>query len=192
VIFAATLLFMGRGVGCGLFEPRSPEAPSQSSLDYQPPTDPSLVIANLESAVGQKSVANYTACFADPQKSSRPFVFIPSAEASSLYGSVLNNWSTAQEQAYFQNLIAKSSPNAYSSLFLTVRDSLISADSVTYTYDYVFTFEHNEPGFAHTARGNLQFTLAPDASNFWSIHRWIDFKTGDDITWSMFKGKFSN
>ena len=36
------------------------------------------------------------------------------------------------------------------------------------------------------------FTVSVDASTFWSIHRWIDFKTTEDATWSLFKGKFGN
>jgi hypothetical protein len=178
--------------GCGLFEPRDPESPTQSSLDYTPPTDPAIVITNLQSAVNQKNVANYINCLADPLRSRRMFSFVPSAEASAQYASALIDWGVAQEQAYFQNLIAKSSPTAYANLFLTRKDSTVTADSVVYSYDYTFTFEHNEPGFPRIARGNLQFALAPDASNFWSIYRWMDFKTGSDITWSMFKGKFSN
>lgn len=179
-------------VSCGLFEPRTPEDPSQASLNFRPPTDPAIVIANLQSAIDQKNVANYASCFADPMKVGRPFLFAPSAEASAQYAGVFSSWSFTQEQSYFQNLVAKSSPTAFSNLLLTLKTSAVTADSVIYSYDYILTFEHNEIGFPKTARGNLQFTLVTDNSNFWTIYRWIDFKTGGDITWSMFKGKFSN
>jgi hypothetical protein len=178
--------------GCNLFEPRDPEEPDTSRLDFVPPTEPSIVIDNLQNAIDQKSVANYTACFPDAGTGGQAFVFVPSAEASAQYGSALSSWGAAQEQAYFQNLIARSASNAFANLQLAQKSQLVTADSVVYSYDYVFTFEHSETGFPKTARGNLQFALAPDAGNRWSIYRWIDFKTGDDITWSMFKGKFSN
>jgi hypothetical protein len=178
--------------GCSLFEPRDPEDPATSRLDFRPPTEPSIVIDNLQSAIDQKSVANYTACFPDAGAGGQTFVFVPSAEASAQYGLALSSWGTAQEQAYFQNLIARSASNAFANLQLVQKSQLVTADSVIYSYDYVFTFEHSEAGFPKTARGNLQFALAPDAGNRWSIYRWIDFKTGSDITWSMFKGKFSN
>ncbi len=178
--------------GCNLFAPRDPEDPAGSRLDFLPPTEPSIVVDNLQSAIDQKSVANYTACFSDAAAGGKAFVFIPSAEASAQYGLALAAWGTAQEQAYFQNLIARSPANAYAGLQLTQKSQLVTADSVIYSYDYTFTFEHSEPGFPKVAQGNLQFALAPDASNRWSIYRWIDFKTGSDITWSMFKGKFSN
>jgi hypothetical protein len=178
--------------GCGLFEPRDPEDPATSRLDFLPPTEPSIVISNLQNAVDQKNVANYTACFSDPTTGGRTFVFVPSAEASAQYGLALASWGTSQEQAYFQNLIARSASNAAASLQLTQKSQLVTTDSVIYSYDYTFTFEHSETNFPKVARGNLQFALAPDAANRWSIYRWIDFKTGSDITWSMFKGKFSN
>ncbi len=178
--------------GCNLFAPRDPEDPAASRLDFLPPTEPSIVIENLQSAIDQKSIANYSACFSDAAAGGKTFVFIPSAEASAQYGLALAAWGPAQEQAYFQNLIARSAPNAYASLQLTQKSQLVTADSVIYSYDYTFTFDHGEAGFPTTAQGNLQFALAPDAGNRWSIYRWIDFKTGNEITWSMFKGKFSN
>lgn len=178
--------------GCGLFEPRTPEDPSTSRLDFLPPTEPTIVIDNLQNAIDQKNIANYAACFSDVATGGKTYVFIPSAEASAQYGLALASWGVAQEQAYFQNLIARSPTNAAAGLQLTQKSQLVTADSVIYSYDYVFTFEHSEAGFPKVAQGNLQFVLAPDAGNRWSIYRWIDFKTGNDLTWSMFKGKFSN
>jgi hypothetical protein len=185
-------LFLILSAGCGLFGPRDPEPPNQSSLNYLPPTEPSIVVTNLVSAIDQKNVQNYVSCFSDPSKGGRPYVFIPSAEGSSQYGSALSGWTVAQEQAYFQNLVAKSPSTAFSSLALSSKDSLVTSDSVVYGYHYVFTFEHSDPGFPKLSQGDLQFTIAPDKNNFWSISRWVDFKTGTDITWSSFKGKFSN
>jgi hypothetical protein len=178
--------------GCGLFEPREPEEPSQSSLNFQPPTEPSIVIANLQSAIEEKNAANYTSCLSDEAKGQPAFVFIPSPDAAALYGSSLSEWTLSDEQAYFQNLIARSSSGAFSTLSLTSKGSTVSADSVVYSYDYTLVFEHNVTGFATTARGTLQFTLRVSQSNFWAIQRWVDFKTTDDVSWSSFKGKFSN
>jgi len=178
--------------GCGLFGPRDPEPPTQSGLNNRPPTEPSIVIANLQSAIDQKNIVNYAGCFADPSKGNPPFVFIPSADAGALYAGVLSTWSYNDEQAYFQNLIARSPAQAFSSLSLTLKTSTVSADSVVYSYDYVLVFEHTDPGFPRTARGALQFTLRVDNSNFWMIQRWVDFRTTADISWSHFKGNFSN
>jgi len=187
-----SLLLCVCSAGCGLFEPRDPEEPSQSSLNFKPPTEPSIVIANLQSAIEQKNAANYTNCFADPIKGHAPFVFTPSPEAAGLYTAALESWTLGDEQAYFENLIARSSAQAFSSLSLTATGSTVSADSVVYGYDYTFVFEHGDPGFPKTARGTLQFTLRASQSKFWMIQRWVDFKTTNDISWSHFKGRFSN
>lgn len=119
-------------------------------------------------------------------------MFVPSPEGREQYAAVFSDWTAGDEQAYFRNLVARGVTNGFSNLFLVPRDSVITADSVIYSFDYTFTFEHTEPGFPVTARGNLQFTLVPDANNFWAISRWSDFKTATDITWSLFKGKFGN
>jgi hypothetical protein len=178
--------------GCGLFEPRDPEPPSQSSLNYRPPTDPAIVIANLQSAIEQKNVANYIACFSDPVRTGQPFIFLPAADAQALYGSVLQNWTRTEEESYFQNLIARSAPNAFSSLSLILQSSSVTADSVTYSYEYTLVFEHTDASFPKTGKGVLWFTLRPDNSNFWAIYRWSDFSTQTVVSWSNFKGKFSN
>ncbi len=177
---------------CGIFETRTPQEPSQSSLNYSPPTDPTIVISNLESAIDDKNVANYISCFSDAAKTGRAFTFTPSADAVAQYPSILNSWTYGEEQAYFQNLVSRSPTTAFSSLVLTLKSSVITSDSVVYNYDYTFTFDHTDPGFPKTARGNLQFTIVPDNTNFWSICTWSDFKTTSDITWSYFKGRFSN
>lgn len=187
-----TLLLAGAISGCGLFEPRDPEEPSQSSLNYNPPTDPAVVIANLQSAIEQRNQANYVNCFSDASRGAQPFVFIASAEAAAKYGGIFTTWQLDEERAYFQNLIARSSQQAYASLTLTLKTTTVTSDSVVSAYDYILTFEHNDTGFPRTARGSLQFTFREDASNFWAIQRWVDFKTTADVSWSDFKGKFSN
>ncbi|MBX2991651.1 MAG: hypothetical protein KF749_10850 [Bacteroidetes bacterium] len=178
--------------GCNVFEPREAEPPSQSGFQYLPRTFPSNVILNLQNSIGQQDVAGYVANFTDSTRSQHSFTFIPSGDAAEIYASVLRNWTLQQEQSYFQNLVAKRrQPQSFSNLTLIPKDSLISGDSRTYSFDYTLTFEHIEPGFTQTARGTTQFTLVNDNSE-WTISRWVDLKTTNDLTWSSFKGKFSN
>ena len=180
------------GAGCGLFEPRNPEAPTQSSETFLPPTDPLIVISNLQSAIEQKSVPNYVQCLADPQAGVHTFLFVPSSEGTALYASLFRNWTTTEEQAYFQNLTTRTTPASISKLDLTEKTRSLAADSALLEYDYTLTFENTASGFPSRASGNLQFALQRSSSNFWTIYRWTDFKTTNDITWSLFKGKFSN
>ncbi len=175
---------------CNVFEPREAEPPSQSGVQYDQQTFPASVISNLQKAVAEKNEVRYIACFTNPSRSARTFTFIPSADAAETYGIVLRNWSYDQEQRYFRNLRAKK-PEGYSNLFLIKRDSVITSDSRTYNYGYTLTFEHNVPGFPQTAKGSLQFTLVNDHSE-WTISRWVDLKTDTALTWSSFKGKFSD
>lgn len=178
------------GSGCGLFDPRDPELPAQSGLSFIPATVPSIVLSNLKNAIAQKSVENYIQNFSDPLAASLEFSFTPSADASSTYPNV-REWSYDDERAYFQNLVAKA--DGFSDLALTPKDSLLSATEASYNFDYVLTFQHTDAAtFPTMARGNLQFNLAPDANNIWSIYQWIDFSTSPDVTWSAFKGKFGN
>ena len=178
--------------GCGLFEPRTPQAPTQSSQTFLPPTDPFTVVSNLQNAVAQKSVPNYIQCLADPSTGGHAFVFIPSSEGTALYASLFRSWSTPEEQAYFQNLTTRTTPASLSQLDLTQKSQSLAADSALLEYDYTLTFENTVSGFPSRASGDVQFALQRSASNFWTIYRWADFKTTNDITWSLFKGKFSN
>jgi len=189
---ATGLALVAALIGCGLFEPRDPEEPAQGSLNFPPQTDPVIVITNLQNAIAVKNVANYANCFADQPAFTRPFLFTPSAEASAQYPGALRNWSIQAERDYFQNLIARSPANGFASLILSPKGETVSADSVLYDFDYVFTFEHTEPEFPRTARGNLRFTVVRNGNNFWAIADWLDYKTTEDATWSLFKGKFSN
>jgi hypothetical protein len=193
----AALLLLSAGLagyagGCGLFEPRSPEAPTQSSQTFLPATDPLIVISNLQDAIEQKSVPNYMQCLADPLAGVHIFLFVPSSEGTAQYGSLFRTWSTAEEQAYFQNLTTRTTPASISKLDLTEKTRSLAADSALLEYDYTLTFENTAAGFPSRASGNLQFALQRSSSNIWTIYRWTDFKTTNDITWSLFKGKFSN
>jgi hypothetical protein len=184
------LLLASGLVGCGLFEPRDPETPGQSSLDYVPATVPSIVISNLRNAIAQKNVDNYVRNFSDPVVSGKAFVFDPSVDASSIYPNI-REWTFANEREYFQNLVAKA--DGFSSLTLIPKDSLIGGTEATYNFDYLLSFQHTDAAtFPTMASGNLQFILAPDAGNIWSIFHWSDFSTSEEITWSAFKGKFGN
>jgi hypothetical protein len=176
---------------CSLFDTREPEDPTQTSSRNRPPDLPEIVMANLTIAVEEKNIANYADCFANPATSSHEFVFTPTGDALTQYPGVLDHWTYEDERNYFQNLITKTGMNRISQLSLTPRDSILSSDSVIYTFDYFLFFDHTEPGFERTAQGSAQFTIGKNSNNKWAIYRWIDFRTvTTGITWSYFKGKF--
>ncbi|MGA9118412.1 MAG: hypothetical protein WB699_03515 [Bacteroidota bacterium] len=179
---------------CGLFQTRTPDAPTQPSDSFIPATDPDAVVQNLQSAIAEKSSVNYVRCLADPSHAKQPYQFIPSATAAATYSGVFAQWNVDDERQYFQNLVARTAgkPTAFSNLVLAHKTILLSGDSTVVSYDYTFTFDHNDPSFPTVASGTMQLVLGPDNTNAWVIYRWTDFKTTNDITWSHFKGRFSN
>lgn len=189
VVFLALL-----PAGCGLFEPRQPESPTAPSDSFRPSTDPDALIENLQNAIAQKNVVNYERCFAEPSHAAEPFVFAPSSAALAVYAAVFAHWTVDEERQYFQNLVARSQgkSNAVSNLTLTHKTIIVSGDSAVHSYDYTLTFEHTDPTFPQTAIGTMQVVMGPDNNNAWVIYRWTDYKTTGDVTWSHFKGKFSN
>ncbi len=189
-ILAALVVF----TSCGLFQTRSPEAPTQPSDTFIPATDPDAVVENLQSAIAEKNSVNYQRCFPDPTHAKQPYTFIPSATAAATYAGVFAHWTVDDERQYFQNLVARTAgrPSAFSNLVLAHKTIILSGDSTIVSYDYTFTFEHNDPSFPTVATGTMQLVLGPDNTNAWVIYRWTDYKTTSDVTWSHFKGKFSN
>jgi hypothetical protein len=181
--------------GCGLFEPREPEQPTQSGSNFEPPYSAETVIANLQHAIAAKDLNHYVACFSDPSRSQRGFVFVPSGPGWAQYSSELSEWDRDKEREYMHNLISHTSPSAFSSLLLARKSFSVTTDSVVYNYTYTFTFHHDGQIISDsTARGELWFSLGADNTGTWSIFRWSDYPltpTTTIMTWSSFKGGFS-
>lgn len=189
---AAVVVILAGAGGCGLFETRTPENPTAPSGGFTSATEPLTVITNLQLAVEQRDVPNYVLCFSDGATGVPAFTFVPSSEGAAQYASLFQSWTITSEQEYFQNLTVRVKSTSTSGLVLTQKSQFFSSDSAQLEYDYILTFEHTDPSFPTIARGNLRFTLGRNGNNIWSIYRWTDFKTTNDTTWSVFKGKFSN
>ena len=116
--------------GCSLFEPRTPEQPSQSGSNLPPPTTPEIVISNLQSSIAKPNLQNYINCFADSATNPRGFTFVPALSAAAQYSSVLANWSYNKEYVFMQELIPKAPANGFSNLILTPKTSSIFSDYV--------------------------------------------------------------
>lgn len=178
--------------GCGIFETRTPEPPSQTSSGFIPPTTANIVLDNLINSIQERNTDNYIRCFVDTAVSDKRFSFVPTQEAQSQYAAVFSSWALSSERAYFENL--KSHTPASSTTLLALNNGKFEStqsDSAIYSASYLLIFQHNVSGIPQESRGNLQFYLAPDRRGFWVIYRWIDIKTGSDFSWSEMKGKFS-
>ena len=177
---------------CSLFDTRDPEQPSQSGSDFIPPTLVSDVVSNLKNAIAQKNIKNYLRSFTDSSVSGKPFTFTPSSTGSTSYPGVFGDWNLTREESHFRDLVShKLSATSYSNLLLSGEAYNPQGDSTVYTASYIFSFDHNDPGFRNVARGRLQFTLKRNSSSFWEITDWTDYQEIDTvITWSHFKGRF--
>jgi hypothetical protein len=182
---ACALLLAGTA-GCGLFEPRDPEQPSEGRLGFEPPLSREIVITNLQTAVSQKDLANYMRCLNNPAASPLGFQFLPSVNVRNEFPA----WGWTDEEAYFRNLVGSAQGGEVPALSLpNARWQQSGSDSAEFIADYVLVFRHTRPGLPQVARGSIQLYLFNDQS-FWRIIRWVDNRTDTDSTWSLLKRNF--
>ncbi len=178
--------------GCGLFDSRSVEPPSEPRSTFLQPTSPDIVITNLNFAIAEKNLDNYMRCFVDENFSTRIFRYFPDAVSLSSYP-VFQNWSLTNERNYFSNLISFTNSTSSSNLFFSNVTFNTGIDSAIVDSDYILIFDHNKQNVAKIAKGKLRLIMGIDSRSLWSIHSWYDFiNQGNDTTWSVIKANFVN
>lgn len=178
--------------GCGLFETRSVEPPTEVRSTFTQPTSPDIVLANLNFAVTEKNLDNYMRCLVDSNFSTKRFKFIPDAVSQTAYP-VFLNWNLSSERIYFSNLISSTEENSSTNLFLSNINFNTGIDSAVIDSDYILVFNHNRQNIAQVTKGRLRFVMSPDVRSLWSIHSWSDFiNDNDDTTWSVLKANMFN
>jgi len=175
--------------GCGIFETRTPEIPSQVRSTFVPPTTPDLLLTNLKYSLLEKNSDNYIKCITPARYS-----YVPDSKSQLIYGTIFQNWNQTSERNYFSNLVSQTNIDATSTLFLdNPSTTTITPDSVIYKADYIVVFQHNKSSVPKSAIGNLTLTLKADESSLFYINKWEDFRKHDtDFTWSELKANFSN
>lgn len=179
--------------GCGIFDTRDPEPPSQSSSNFVPATEPSIVFSNMSSAFRDMNSLNYLKSFADSATAVRGFSFEPTPQAKVKYGGIFLFWNRQSEQQYFENLRSKIPGTSSAVLvFQSLSVQSLQSDSAQYEATYTLTAQHTVAGVAKQATGKAQFFLLADRSRNWVIWRWIDVPTGTtEFAWSDMKGEFA-
>jgi hypothetical protein len=178
--------------GCGLFNTRDVEPPTDPRSNYMPPTTPDIVIINMQFAIAEKNLNNYLSCFVDTNYSSRSFTYFADVNSQVQYP-IFSNWQLSNEKTYFTNLLSLTDPQSNSNLFLSNEVLTVTLDTAIYDSDYLLRFEHQRTTVSQTLSGKLRFIMASDSRYLWSIHSWTDFKDDDnDTTWSVLKANFSN
>jgi hypothetical protein len=190
--FKIIILFLFLIQGCGLFNTREVEQPVDPRSNFIPPTAPEIVIVNFITAITEKNLNNYMACFVDTTYSTRKFSYTADI-ASQIQYPVFRYWNLSYENSYFTNLRSLTNPASSSNLFLSNEIVTTTIDTVVYDSDYLLHVEHQKQAVAQTVKGKLRLVLSADSRNLWSIHRWIDYKVNDgDTTWSVLKANFTN
>lgn len=187
--FAVVLL---AATGCGLLETRPPQEPIEQSSSYVPPTEPALVLTNMENSFKEANTLNYARSFSDSASGGEAYTFEPSPQALLKYPGMFDQWTKRSEEQYFDNLKSKIVRGFSMSLtFARVSVQSVVSDSAQYEVEYVLTAPHSVPGVPSKATGKALFTLAADGSRNWAIKRWIEVPTTvDTFTWSDVKGLF--
>ncbi|MFZ1320515.1 MAG: hypothetical protein WAT71_03080 [Ignavibacteria bacterium] len=178
--------------GCGLFETRTVEPPTEVRSTFTQPTSPDIVLANLNFAITEKNLDNYMRCLVDSNFSTKRFKFIPDAVSQTAYP-VFLNWNLSSERIYFSNLISSTEENSSTNLFLSNINFNTGIDSAVIDSDYILVFNHNRQNIAKVTKGRLRFVMSPDVRSLWSIHSWSDFiNDNNDTTWSVLKANMFN
>ncbi len=178
--------------GCGIFDTREPDSPSQTSSSYLPPTEPAIVFTNMTNAFRDLNAVNYARAFADSSTANRNYSFEPTPQARLRYGAVFVNWTRQSEQQFFENTKSKVPSGTVPSLeFLTLVAQSIQSDSAQYEATYRLNIPHTQSNIPKEARGRAIFSMVADKSRNWVIWRWVDIAIAqNDFTWSDFKGEF--
>lgn len=177
---------------CDMFEPRTPEEPTDARGNFIPPTTPDIVIENFINAINERNARHYVQCFVDPTSGDYEFEFLPTQRAQIQFGALFDEWSVQEERMYIENLI--SSVPVHATLNLTLQDGQFESQAseiATYISSYSLIAQHSNEGYPHYVfTGTLRFEIITDQTNNWAIHRWADFPSGDDLSWSELKGTF--
>ncbi len=180
--------------GCSLFDTRPPETPITAGSNFEPPTTPSVVLRNLESALVSSNAGDYRKCFSDTSQGLPSFVFVASSQGLANAPSTFANWRVEDEELYAQNIFAELQKGELSSVSFTPSDvtGVPIADSVGFTAAYIVRFPHTRTNVEQIAEGTVQFIFRQSRKNEWYITSWRDIVAENKTSWSVIKARFVN
>ena len=170
------------------FALREPEPPIFSRSSWIPPLSPEKVLVNLQNAVAERDIQNYTRCLADPAYSSRAFVFEPDPETAADRPSVFVQWGVDRERAVMQQAFSSVPSDSTCSLLWTkVVREIVAPDTAVFVRQYRMDIRHGPAPFPSRVEGQAEFRLAADRRGEWMIYRWTDNATAGSVSWSRLK-----
>jgi len=189
----APLVFLALTVaGCGLFATRDPENPINAGSSFEPPTTPTVVLRNLESALSSANANDYRKCFSDTSKGLPAFVFVPSTQGLAAAPTKFSGWSIQEEEQYVRNIFADLQQGGVATVAFMPSEvtEVPIGDSVQFTASYQVNFPHTRNGLEQKAEGTLLFTFRLSRQNEWYITSWRDFARDGKTSWSLIKARF--
>jgi hypothetical protein len=130
-------------------------------------------------------------CLSDTHNYNLPaFRFQPSTVSSIKYPGKFDAWSPADEQVWFQSLLAACPPDSLLNVTITEDEPFVeSQDTVEYQFTYVLDVHHNREGPPTYYEGKGVFKMVRDSRNYWLIYFWEDISTGEP-GWTDLKALF--
>jgi hypothetical protein len=180
---AIGMVFAVMGGGGCLFEPRSPQAPIDSDVEWLPPYETENVLANMESAVEARFLTNYK------DSLDESFSFVPS----------LTDANEAPRPGYFDDFGKTRELAAIEKLFTQVDalalawnlDGVVIEDNgTTYIYKqlgYTLTVSYANGDEVVYAGDGVELELEKFGSE-WRVIRWDETGNSQLLTWGRLRG----
>ena len=176
---------------CNLFEPRTPEKPSNGGVVWQDPTSPDIVVENMQSALNGAS-ALYMDCFADS------FIFYADTNDINEYSTYdFSEWTWSVENLtvgqLFSVVPADSTITAEFAIDAEHPDPSAPVDSATIYRQYSITIPQSfHSGTGTPAVGIAELQMIEEEDGLWTITEWHDvrYEQVDYVTWAVAKAVY--
>lgn len=173
------------------FSTREPEAPVTSQSTWVQPTSPALVMVNLRTAIAERNSQNYLRCLADTNLAPVSFSYFPESAVGAANPGLFLDWGKESERNYLNQLLAFLPADSVCSLSMSLIRENTFQDSVVLVQEYVLTLAHRRQEEApRRMHGQAEFRLVRSSEELWYIHRWADYATDDNPTWSALRAYF--
>lgn len=175
-------------LSCSLFDPRTPEDPSQGGVVWQTPTSPDIVVENMVSALNGESVL-YLDCLDDS------FIFYADTSDIDDYPTLnFADWTKSVENLTVGQIYSSvPSDTTISAEFLLVAgnpDPPAPEDSVTIYRQYSIIL----PGAQYSpAFGIAELHMVEDEDGLWAVGAWHDNRFDQSTpyrTWAVAKAVY--
>lgn len=177
--------------GCELFSTRDPETPTGSSSgQWQFPTEPAVVLDNLQNAVGRRASVDYMRSFGIGEEDI--LVFLPDPKTVANHPGRLDGWGYYREQKFVESLFnpAVLPLDSIASLTMEITRSSTLADSAEISASYLLHLGHTVENAPIEMEGRTEFLLNRGSDGGWRIHQWTDFRSSGAACLSDLKAQF--